>query len=137
MKAAMKSGDAGRLEVVRFLVSILQAAVKEKNGADGVLSDADVISILQKEIKKRNEAISLYQQAGREDLVSQERSQVAIIASYVPAPLTSPEIEAIVDQVLSASSSKDFSSLMKAVMPLCAGRADGKLVSEIIRSRIG
>jgi uncharacterized protein YqeY len=138
MKAAMKSGDKTRLEVIRFAIAGLQAAQKEKESKEpGVaLTDEEVISILQKDAKRRKESIELFGQGGRNDLVEQEATQLAMLSEYLPKELSHEEIAMMVDAAMAAGSN-DFSSLMKETMKAVKGRADGKQVGEVIKEKLG
>jgi uncharacterized protein YqeY len=134
MKAAMKSGDKARLEVLRFTLAGLNAAQKEKTLKDpqASLSDEDVITILQKEAKKRKDSIELFKQGNREDLVAKEEGDLKVIYEYIPAVLSREEIVAMV-KAAKAGGANDFSSIMKEVMKLAKGRADGKTVGDVIK----
>lgn len=138
MKAAMKSGDHARLETVRFALSGLKTAEKETQAKDpsAVLSDEEAVSVLQKEAKRRKESIELFRQGGREDLASKEESDLAVIMEYLPKELTREEIAAMVEKA-QASGANDFSSLMRETMKEVKGRADGKLVGEVIKEKLG
>jgi uncharacterized protein YqeY len=138
MKSAMKSGEKERLETLRFVLAGLNAAQKEKElkepGAH--LADTEAISVLQKEAKRRKESIDLFRQGKRNDLVEKESIGLAIIQSYLPEELSRDAIAKIVVDV-QAKDFSDFSSLMRETMKLVAGRADGKLVGEIIKEKLG
>ena len=137
LKTAMKAGEKERVEVLRFVLSGLQGAQKEKNVKEpGVpLADEETISLLQKEAKKRKESIELFKQGKRDDLVSKETADLAIIAAYLPKELSEAEIGAIVDD-LRAKGFNDFSALMREAMKAMKGKADGKLVGEIIKKKL-
>ena len=134
MKTAMKSGDKARLEVLRFTLASLNAAQKEKTLKDpqATLSDEEVVTILQKEAKKRKDSIELFKQGKRDDLVEKEEGGLKVIYEYLPAELSREEIVAMV-KAAKASGASDFSSIMKEVMKLAKGRADGKTVGDVIR----
>jgi uncharacterized protein YqeY len=134
MKSAMKSGDKARLEVLRFTIAGLNSAQKEKTIKDpqATLSDDEVITILQKEAKKRKDAIELFKQGKRDDLVSKEESDLKVIYEYLPKELSREEIVAIVKD-LKGKGTTDFSALMKETMKEVKGRADGKMVGDVIR----
>jgi uncharacterized protein YqeY len=134
MKTAMKSGDKPRLEVLRFTLASLNAAQKEKTLKDpqAMLSDEEVVTILQKEAKKRKDSIELFKQGKRDDLVAKEEGGLKVIYEYLPAELSREEIVAMV-KAAKANGASDFSSIMKEVMKLAKGRADGKTVGDVIR----
>ncbi len=135
MKAAMKSGDKARLEVLRFTLSGLNAAQKEKTLKDpqAMLSDEEVVTLLQKEAKKRKDSIELFKQGKRDDLVEKEAADLKVIYEYLPAELSRDEIVAIVKDLKAKGAASDFSGLMKEVMKVVKGRADGKVVGDVIR----
>ena len=137
MKSAMKSGEKDRLETLRFILSSLNAAQKEKEmkEAGAVLVDTETISVLQKEAKKRKESIELFKQGNRDDLVIKEGAGLAIIQTYLPEELSREAIAKVVDETI-AKGFTDFSSLMRESMKALAGRADGKIVGEIIKEKI-
>ncbi len=138
MKAAMKSGDHARLETVRFALSGLKSAEKEKQAKDpsAALTDEEAVSVLQKEAKRRKESIELFKQGGRADLASKEEADLAILAEYVPKELSREEIASIVGKA-QAAGANDFSSLMRETIKEVKGRADGKLVGEVIKEKLG
>ncbi len=138
LKTAMKGGQKDRIEVLRFVLSGVNNAQKEKNvKAPGVaLTDEEVVSILQKEAKRRKEAVELFKQGKRDDLVKKEDADLAIIFEYIPQALSSAEIEHIVDDVKSKGAA-DFNSIMKEVMKVAKGRADGKTVGDVIKKKLG
>lgn len=138
MKAAMKSGDKVRLETVRFVLSGLKSAEKDKQVKDPVatLSDDEAIAVLQKEAKRRKESMELFKQGGRNDLAEKEESDLVIIMEYLPKELSREEIALLVDKARAAGAN-DFSSLMRETMKEVKGRADGKLVGEVIKEKLG
>jgi hypothetical protein len=135
MKAAMKSGDKPRLEVLRFTLAGLNAAQKEKTLKDpqATLGDEEVVVLLQKEAKKRKDSIELFKQGKRDDLVEKESADLKVIYEYIPAELSREEIIAIVKDLKAQGVASDFSGLMKEVMKVAKGRADGKMVGDVIR----
>lgn len=137
MKAAMKGGDKARLESLRYLLSLVQGAQKEKSAKqpDVALSDEEAVAVLQKEAKRRKDATELFRQGGRADLVEKEEAGLAVIYEYIPKELSAEEIGGIVDG-LRAKGAKDYNELMREVMKLARGRADGKTVGEIIRKKL-
>lgn len=138
MKTAMKSGEKDRLETLRFIISGLNLAQKEKemktSGAE--LDDSETISFLQKEAKKRKDSVELFKQGGRKDLVDKEEIGISIIQNYLPKELQREEIEKIVDEVIKKDGFNDFSSVMRETVKIVAGRADGKIISEIVKGKL-
>src|SRR6185369_3806228 len=114
MKAAMKSGEAERLQTVRFLLAQLQNRGKEKQatGQAPLLTEEEAIEVLQREAKKRKESAQLYEKGDRPDLKEKEEKELAIIQTYLPAMMGDDEIRAVINQ-LAAAGHADFSSLMR------------------------
>jgi uncharacterized protein len=138
IKTAMKGGDRARVDALRFILAGLQGAEKEKYAkAPGVaLTDDEAVAVLQKEAKRRKEAIELFKKGNRADLVNKEEADLAIIAEYVPKELSSEEIAQVVDALV-AKGFADFNSLMKEAMKELRGRADGKTVGDIVKRKLG
>ena len=138
MKTAMKSGDRARVDALRFILAGLQGAEKDKYAKQpGVaLTDEEAVAVLQKEAKKRKESIELFKKGNRPDLVSKEESDLTVIAEYVPKELSADEVEKVVDGLIVKGFS-DFSSLMREAMKELKGRADGKVVGEVVKKKLG
>lgn len=138
IKTAMKSGDKPKLEVLRFVFAGLSGALKEKTAKDpqATLSDEEVISLLQKEAKRRKESIELFKQGNRTDLAEKEEAELTYITAYLPAQMSRDEIVKIVDG-LQAQGFNEFSALMREASKLTKGKADGKLVAEIVKEKLG
>lgn len=134
MKAAMKSGDKQRLEALRFTLASLNSAQKEKalKEPNATLTDEEVVKALQKEAKKRKDSIELFKQGGRTDLVEKEEADLKVIYEYLPQELSRDEVVAIVKD-LKSKGFNDFSSLMRESMKAVQGRADGKMVGDVIK----
>ena len=135
---SLKESDSLKAETLRGLLSsVHNAEIDDRSrGGDGKLSEVDVVKVLQKEAKKRREAAELYSGAGRKELEEKELSELDVISGYLPSPLERSEVEAIVKDVIE-SGSKDFGVVMKLVMEKVAGRAEAKIVSEIVREHLG
>lgn len=136
LKEAMKASDSVRRSTLRMALAAVKEAEVQKRGE---LDDAAVISILQKELKSRQEAIAEGEKASRPDLVEAARGEAAIIEGYLPAALSAAEIEAIVSAAIAeagASSPVDMGKVMKLVLPKVQGRADGGQVSALVRSKL-
>ena len=133
MKVAMKARDADRLSVLRFMWSEIK---NREIDAKHELSDAEIIEILRREVKRRTESIEQFLTAGRTDIVEKEQLELKIIDGYLPLQMDKAAVEAIVDGVLATLSDRDFGHVMRAVMAETKGQADGKLVSEVVRQKI-
>ncbi len=138
MKTAMKAGDKPRLEALRFALAGLNSFQKDKQAKQpgAAITDDEVVSVLQKEIKRRKDSIELFKQGKRDDLVSKEEADLAVISAYVPKEFSRAELEKIVGDVIAAGA-KDFNSAMRETMKVAKGRADGKTVGEMIKARLG
>lgn len=138
VKSAMKSGDKARLTTLRFVLSGLQGAQKEKalKQSGATLTDDEAISVLQKEAKRRKEAIELFRKGQRDDLVKKEEAELAFIYEYIPKELSTAELSVMVDDLI-AKGSADFNTLMRETMKLVKGRADGKTVGDVIKKKLG
>lgn len=134
----MKSGAKDRVEVLRFMLSGLNNAQKEKNVKEpGVaLTDAEVVSVLQKDAKRRKDSMELFKQGKRDDLVAKEEADLVVMSGYLPKELSREEISKIVKD-LKAQGHTDFNALMRETMKMVKGRADGKLVGDVIKENVG
>jgi uncharacterized protein len=137
MKSAMRAKDAPRLGAIR----LLQAAIKQREVDERIeLDDTQVIEAIEKMLKQRRDSISQYEAANRHDLADVEKFEVAVLQSYLPQPLTTEEISALLDKVVAesgASGIKDMGKVMAAVKPLVVGRADMGSISGLIKARLG
>ncbi|MBX0310588.1 MAG: GatB/YqeY domain-containing protein [Sulfurihydrogenibium sp.] len=136
MKAAMKSGDKEKLSTIRMLISEIK---KVQIDTKKELSDEEIISILQKYIKQRKEAYAQYEQAGRKDLAEKELKEIEIVQQFLPPPLSEEELIKIVEETIQetgASSIKDMGKVVKAVMDKVKGRAEGSLISKIVKEKL-
>lgn len=140
MKTAMKAKETLRLETIRAARSAIKQ--REIDGrADGTsdLTDADVQAVLRKLIKQRRESSQIFRDGGRPELADKEDAEAAILESYLPEDLGADRIEAFVREAiaeLGAAGPKQMGAVMKAVLAKCAGRADGKVVSDIVKKAL-
>ena len=133
IKAAMLAKDADRLSALRMLKSAAGYLQIEKKV--DALSDLDFSSLVQKEVKKRRDSIEQYEKGGRPELAEKEKKELAILASFLPEPLTPEELEMLVQAAITetgASSKKDMGPVIKAVQAKAAGRAEGKTISALV-----
>lgn len=136
--AAMKAHDAATLSAFRML----KAALMNKEVAKGrALDDAEAIQVVAALIKQRRESIDQFQKGGRQDLVDKETAELALLDALMPPPLGQADIDAAVDTAIAetgATTLKEMGSVMKAAMAILAGRTvDGRIVSELVRKRLG
>lgn len=138
LTAAMKAKDAVRQRTLRSAIAAVQEAeVAGKEAA--TLDDAGVEKVIKAQIKRRNDSIEAYREAGRSDRAADEQAEIDVLQAYVPADLTDDQLGDIVDSVFAAngfSSMNDMGQAMKAVNAEVAGRADGKRVSALVKSRL-
>ena len=135
LKEAMKAKDTIALESLRAIKSAILLANTEA-GASGELSEADEIKLLQKLVKQRKESALLYQQKGREDLATPELTQAEIISQFLPKQLDEAEVEKIIKVIVAkvgASGMKDMGKVMGEASKELAGKADGKLISTLVK----
>ena len=136
IKTAMKKREKDKLSALRFLhAEIKNVGINERRE----LTDNDVLNVIGRLVKQRQEAIELFQKGGRDDLVAQETFQLNVYRAYQPAQLTEAEIAELVEQVIAAtgaSGKKDLGKVMKAVMPKVKGRAEGKVVNAIVSQKL-
>jgi len=134
---AMKSRDALRSSTLNFLRAQIKNVRIDKRAEK--LEEGDVISVIKKQIKQRQDSIEQFQNGGRQDLADKERTEMEILKSYLPAEMTEDEIRKLVEEAIKAtgaSSSKDMGNVMKALMPKVAGKADNRLVSDVVRKSL-
>jgi uncharacterized protein len=134
--AAAKAQDRKRLATLRLLLDALNKEAKE---ARGELDEQREVAILKRERKRRGEAADAYRKGGRDDLAASEEAEATLIEAYLPAEISDDELEALVADALSetgAASQKEMGKVMSAVMSKAGGRADGKRVSELVRSKL-
>lgn len=136
MKAAMKSGDKDRLSTIRMLISEIK---KVQIDSKKELSDDEIIQILQRYIKQRKEAYTQYEQAGRKDLADKELKEIEIVKQFLPPELSEEELIKIIEDTIKevgASSIKDMGKVVKAVIEKVKGRAEGSVVSKLVKEKL-
>lgn len=137
MTAAMKAKDAARLSTLRMVKAAVQNREIEKGGE---LSEEELTKALQSLVKQRRDSVEQYEKAGREELAEKERAEIAVIEEYLPRAASREEIEQAVAEAVAetgASTMKEMGAVMKAAQARLAGRnADGKTVSEVVKSRL-
>jgi uncharacterized protein len=138
LKDAMKSGDKRRVSTLRLVNSALKNADIEARGqGKSALADDEVLPLLQKMIKQRQEAVELYEKGGRAELAGQEREEIEIIAAYLPKQMSEAEAKAAVADVVKdvgATSVKDMGKVMAALKQRYAGRMDFSKASTIVKT---
>lgn len=135
-KNAMKSKDALRKNTIQ---SVRSAALQMEKDHKVELTDAIYVDIIANQVKKRKSALPEFEQSGREDLISDLKSEIEILMAYLPEQLTEEEVQAIVEQTieqLGASSMKDMGKVMGQLTSELSGKADNKLVSQLVRKAL-
>jgi uncharacterized protein YqeY len=136
MKQAMKSNDKLRLSTIRMIRSALKNKEIELRKK---LEDEEVIKVIQVMVRKGEESVEQFQTGGRVDLVEKEKKEIEILKSFLPQPLSQEELLKIIDQSIQetqASSPKDIGKVMKSIMPKIGGKADGKLINQLVKERL-
>ena len=136
MKTAMRAKDAARLSTIRMLL----AAVKQREVDERIeLTDADVLTIIDKMIKQRRDSITQFEAGKREDLAAIERAEVALLAAYMPARLADAEIDALIAEAIASTGASGIAGMgkvMALLKPKLAGRADMGAVSARIKAKL-
>jgi len=140
LKAALKSGEKEKAGVLRFLISAIKNFQIEKKMQDKrYLPDEDIILILKRQVKQRRDSISQYEKGGRRDLAQKEESELAILESYLPEPMSEDEVRKIVEAKmaeLGISDRSDFGRLMGVVMKEVQGKAEGSIIKKIVEEKL-
>ena len=134
LKTAMVDGDTQRRDVIRLLLAAIQQVEVDSGGE---MDEAGVQALLAKQAKQRRETIADSERAGRPDLAAQEEAELEIIESYLPEMMTREDIEALARVAIAetnATSMRDMGQVMGKLMPQVRGQADGRLVSDVVRS---
>jgi len=137
MIQALKDHDTVTLSVLRLVISAIKNSEIDKNGSD--LSDAEVIALMQKQVKQRKEAIELYAKGNRTDLADNEEKEMQILNKYLPSQLAEEEINQIITKTiadLGKVGPGDFGTVMKKVMERARGQAEGSLVSRLVKAKL-
>lgn len=142
IKESMKAGTPDRTNILRLAMNAINNRQVENRGKgiEGELSDEDVIDVLMKEVKRRNESATVYAEAGRQELADAELAEIAIFKEFLPEELSTEELDAIVTDAIAkteAKELKDMGKVMAEINPQIKGRADSKVVSDMIKSKMG
>lgn len=133
MKAAMLARDADRLSTLRLLKSVIGYVQIERKTEE--LPDSDFVGVVQKEVKKRRDAIEQYEKGGRPELAAKEKNEITVLEAFLPKALSPEELEKLVKatiQETGATGKKEMGPVIKAVQAKAAGRADGKTISALV-----
>jgi hypothetical protein len=137
MKLAMKARDELRLSAIR----LIRSAVKNRDiDLKRELDDREIVDVVSTLCKQRRESIRMFGEAGRNDLVAKEEKELAVILDFLPRQLGRDEVAVLVDTAIAESGahgSRDMGKVMKALMPHVSGRADGRMVSDLVKEKLG
>lgn len=139
LKEAMKAGDAEKRDTLRLLSSAIKNEEISKVRREGGLEDGEAIEVIARMIKQRRDSIEQYEKGGRMDLAEKEKSEVKILSAYLPEQLSAEEVKkAVLDIVAALDDSKkgNFGAVMQEAMKQLKGKADGKMVKEIIEETL-
>jgi uncharacterized protein YqeY len=128
----MRSGDALRRDTLRMVQNTVYNTEKARKPT---LTDDEILAVIVRETKTRRESVEAFRKGGREDLAAKEEAEIAILAEYLPQPLTEDELSALVDQGIAetgATSARDLGKVMGWLSPRIRGRADGKVASGLV-----
>ena len=135
--AAMKSRDSLRSSTLNFLRAQIKNVLIEKKSDR--LGDQDVITVIKKQVKQRQESVTQYEQGGRKDLADKEAAEMAVLKEYLPEEMSEQALEGLVAESVretQAASMKDMGKVMKVMTEKVQGRADNKLVSELVKKAL-
>ncbi|MDF2987559.1 MAG: hypothetical protein K0R50_3069 [Eubacterium sp.] len=137
LKDAMKDGDSIKKTAVQMARS---AVLQVEKDTKVTLDDDGIVEIIAKEVKKRMDTLPDFEKSGRDDLIDNLKAEIEVLKKYLPQQLSEAEIENIVRNAITSSgatSAKDIGKVMQAVMPETRGKADGKLVNQIVKKLLG
>lgn len=139
MKAAMLGKDTVALGALRSLKAALQNAQVAKGNAQEQLPESEALNVVRKQIKQREDAIAMYEKAGRPELVEKEQAEMKVLSAFLPAAMSEEAIQQLLNEViaeLKAESKKDMGRVMKEMQARTAGAAPGKLLSKLVAASL-
>ncbi len=139
IKQAMLAKDQAKLRGLRAIKAALLLAKTEKGNTDEITEDAE-IKILQRLVKQRKESATIYKEQGREDLFAVEQEEIDVISAFLPQQLSQAEIEKVIARIIletGATSVKEMGKIMGLANKELAGKADGKLIGELVKAQLG
>lgn len=139
MKAAMKAGPAGkvRLDVIRFLKAALKNVEIDKKAP---LTDEDILGVISKQVKQLKDSIEEFEKGGRADLVEKAKAEIDVLSGYLPQQMSEAEVRELASQIIAqvgAQGPKDMGKVMGPLVAQTKGRADGKLVNQVVKELLG
>ncbi|MEJ0096419.1 MAG: GatB/YqeY domain-containing protein [Methylocella sp.] len=140
LKIAMKAGDKRRVDTIRMIAAALKDKDIEARGQGKTVSDEEILSLLQKMVKSRQESFEIYEKAGRQDLATQESEEIVIIQDFLPQQIGESEVEAAIVAAIAetgAASIKDMGKVVAALKAKYAGRMDFAKASAVVKGKLG
>ena len=137
IKTAMKNKEADRLSTVRFLQSAIK--YREIELRPNAITDQEILGVIKKLTKQRKDSISEFEKAGRNDLADKEKIELKILEEYLPQQMSAEQVAAVVTEVIAAmgaNSMKQMGAVIKEVMAKTGGQADGKVISDLVKSKL-
>lgn len=139
LKQSMLARDSEKTSALRMVISALGYFEIDKGGAGYEATEEEVEAVLQKQVKQRRDSVEQFKAGGRDDLVAKESKEIEILEKYLPAQMGEEEIKKLVDEAVTqtgASGAADMGKVMGALMPKVKGKADGGLVSKLVREKL-
>lgn len=139
LKQAMLAKDELKTSVLRFILSGITYYEINKGGAGYEATEEDVMAVITKEAKQRKDSITEFEKAGRQELADKEKAELSVIESYLPAQMSEEEVKKLVAEAVTstgATSAQDMGKVMGALMPKVKGKADGQLVSRLVKEAL-
>ncbi|HXS15152.1 MAG TPA: GatB/YqeY domain-containing protein [Candidatus Saccharimonadales bacterium] len=139
LKESMMAKDSLRTSVIRFILSGITYYEINKGGAGYEATEEDVMTVINKEVKQRKDSIEQYENAGRQDLADKEKAELSVLETYIPEQMGEEEVRALVHTAVEetgAANPSDIGKVMGALMPKVKGKADGSLVSRLVREAL-
>lgn len=139
LKQAMLAKDEIKKSVLRMLLSAITYYEIQKGGAGYEASEEDVLTVIQKDVKQRKDSIEQFKNGGRQDLVDKETQELTLLEKFMPAQMSEDEVKTLVKEAITqtnASTPQDMGKVMRALMPKTKGKADGSLVSKIVKEEL-
>jgi uncharacterized protein YqeY len=139
LKKAMRERQAEKLSVLRLLKSAVKYSALEKGGTDAVPTDDDVLVVVRREVKKREDSIASFTAAGRAELAAKEQQEMEFLRTFLPAPMTPEAVEALVREAIAetgATGKAQMGLVMKAAQAKAGGQVDGKVLSGVVQRQL-
>lgn len=140
LKEAMLAKDQLKTSVLRFILSGITYYEIQKGGAGYEATEEDILTVINKEAKQRKDSIAEFEKAGRQELADKEKAELSVLESYLPQQMDEDEVRKLVQEAVAstgASSPSDMGKVMGALMPKVKGKADGAMVSRLVKEALG